>query len=273
MMASQASIQILAFATSIVVARFLAPRQVGLAAEALVFSSLALVAVDFGFASVLVQRPQLSEEDKSTAFWMGTLLGFLMTLLGIGLSWPIASLYGEPEVQSLFAVLSLVFVFTAPGIVQGALLTRDLKFRSLEVRTIIATTVSCATAMVLAVAGVGAWAIIAQHLTITSVSTLLLWRSSSWRLRNEDPGLGERQPGQPPHRALPRHRVPGCVRARVQRDGDADQACRDPDHPGLLPGVLAHGRPRAHRRRLAPRDPHGRAGRRPTDARPDRRGP
>ena len=60
MMASQASIQLLGFATSIVVARFLAPREVGLAAEALVFSSLALVAVDFGFASVLVQRPQLS---------------------------------------------------------------------------------------------------------------------------------------------------------------------------------------------------------------------
>jgi O-antigen/teichoic acid export membrane protein len=183
MMASQASIQLLGFATSIVVARFLAPRDVGLAAEALVFSSLALVAVDFGFASVLVQRPQLSEEDKSTAFWMGTMLGVAMTLVGIGLSWPIASLYGQPEVQSLLAVLSFVFLFTAPGIVQGALLTRDLKFRSLEVRTIIATTVSCATAMALAVAGVGAWAIIAQHLTITSVSTLLLWRSSDWRPR------------------------------------------------------------------------------------------
>ena len=43
--------------------------------------------------------------------------------------------------QPLFAVLSLAFLFTAPGIVQGALLTRELAFRSLEVRTIVATTV------------------------------------------------------------------------------------------------------------------------------------
>ena len=183
MMASQLSIQLLAFATSIVVARFLVPSEVGLAAEALVFSSLALVAVDFGFASVLVQRPTLSEEDKSTAFWTGLLLGVGMTLLGVGLSWPISDIYGEPKIQPLFAVLSLVFLFTAGGIVQGALLTRDLQFRSLEVRTIIATAVSCATTMSLAIAGAGSWAIIAQHLTITGASTLLLWRSSSWRPR------------------------------------------------------------------------------------------
>ncbi len=181
MTVSQAAIQVLAFVTAIVIARFLSPFEVGLAAEALVFASLALVIVDFGFASVLVQRPALSEDDRSTAFWAGMFLGVALTLIGIAASWPIASIYGEPEVQPLFAVLSLAFLFTAPGIVQGALLTRDLAFRSLEVRTIIATTMSCATGIGLAIAGAGAWAIVAQDLVITAVSTLLLWRASSWR--------------------------------------------------------------------------------------------
>jgi len=181
MAVSQAAIQILAFVTAIVIARFLSPFEVGLAAEALVFASLALVIVDFGFASVLVQRPALSEDDRSTAFWAGMFLGVALTLIGIAASWPIASIYGEPEVQPLFAVLSLAFLFTAPGIVQGALLTRDLAFRSLEVRTIIATTMSCATGIGLAISGAGAWAIVAQDLVITAVSTLLLWRASPWR--------------------------------------------------------------------------------------------
>lgn len=183
MVASQLSIQVLSLITSLVVARLLGPREVGLAAEALVFGSLALVIVDFGFASALVQRPTLSEADKSTAFWVGTGLGLALTVIGIGLSWPMASLYGEPRVQPLFAVLSLAFLFTAPGIVQGALLTRELKFRSLELRTITATTMSCATGISLAVLGFGAWAIVAQHLVITSTSTALLWRSSPWRPR------------------------------------------------------------------------------------------
>jgi O-antigen/teichoic acid export membrane protein len=182
-MASQGAIQVLALVTTAVVARFLGPREVGLAAEALVFSSLALVIVDFGFGSAIIQRPALSEEDKSTAFWAGMLLGVALTLIGIGLSWPISSVYGEPRVQPLFAVLSLTFVLTAPGIVQGALLTRELKFRSLEMRTIIATTVSSATGITLALIGFGAWAIIIQSLAIAVVSTVLLWRSSPWRPR------------------------------------------------------------------------------------------
>lgn len=181
MVASQATTQLLAFATSIVVARFLGPFEVGLAAMALVFGSLALTLVDFGFGPAVIQRPNLTEEDKATAFWAGIVIGVALVLLGVGLSWPIASLYGEPEVQPLFAVLSIAFLLTAPGIVQGALLTRELQFRSLQIRTIIATSVSSATAITLAVAGAGAWAIVAQTLVISGVSTLLLWRASPWR--------------------------------------------------------------------------------------------
>ena len=183
MMASQVAIQLLALATSIVVARFLTPRQVGLAAMALVFSSLALLMVDAGIAAVLVQKSDLTDEDLDTAFWTNVALGVGLTLLGVGLSWPIAHLYGEPRVQPLFAVLSLTFLFTALGIVQGGLLTRELRFRSLELRTILATAISCAVAIVLAVLGAGPWALIAQNLAISGVSTILLWRSSPWRPR------------------------------------------------------------------------------------------
>jgi O-antigen/teichoic acid export membrane protein len=183
MMGSQLAIQVFGFATSIVIARLLSPRQVGLAAEAAVFGSLALVVADFGIAAAIVQRPELSEEDKSTAFWTSVLLGAGLTALGVGLSWPIALLYGQPRVQPLFAVLSFSFLLTAPGIVQGALLTRELRFRQLEVRTIIATAAGCATSIIVAALGFGPWAIVAQWLAVPAVSTMLLWRSSSWRPR------------------------------------------------------------------------------------------
>jgi O-antigen/teichoic acid export membrane protein len=181
MMASQGVVQIFALLTSVVIARFLSPRQVGLASEAVVFVSLALVLVEFGFASVIVQRPELSDLETSTLFWAGIGLGGFFALAGVALSGPIADLYGEPRVQALFAVLSLTFLVTAPGIVQGALLTRELRFRNLELRTIAATISGGTTAIVLAVLGAGPWAIVAQTITMASVSTVLLWRGSSWR--------------------------------------------------------------------------------------------
>jgi O-antigen/teichoic acid export membrane protein len=184
MMVSQLSIQLLGFATAIVVAHFLTPRQVGLVAMTLVFSNLSLVLTDAGFASALIQKAELSEEDKSTAFWASAALGVVVTIAGVGLSWPVAALYGEPRVQALFAAVSPAFLFVALGIVQGALLTRELKFRSLELRTVAATFASASVAMLLAALGLGPWALVVQILTISSVSTVLLWRSSDWRPRS-----------------------------------------------------------------------------------------
>lgn len=180
-LAAQATTQVLALTTSIVVARLLGPFDVGIAAMALVFGTLAVIVADFGLGAAIIQRPELTEADRSTAFWASVAIGVALALSGVALSWPIAELYGEPRVQPLFAVLSIAFLFTALGVVQGALLVRDLRFRSLQIRTIVATFASCATAIALAAAGAGPWAVIAQDLVITGVSTALLWRASTWR--------------------------------------------------------------------------------------------
>lgn len=180
---SQFSTQILGFATAVVVARNLTPREVGLIAMALVFANLALVATDAGLAAALVRREQVSDEDASTAFWASIAIGAVMTALGVALSWPLATLYGEPRVQMFIAVMSAAFFLTALGIVQGALLTREMQFRSLELRTVASTTVSATTTMVLAAAGAGPWALVVQLLVVSGISTVLLWRASDWRPR------------------------------------------------------------------------------------------
>jgi O-antigen/teichoic acid export membrane protein len=79
--------------------------------------------------------------------------------------------------------MSLAFLVTAPGLVQGALLMREMKFRSLELRTVVAMVASAAVAITLAALGVGPWAIVGQTITMPTVSTILLWRSSTWRPR------------------------------------------------------------------------------------------
>jgi PST family polysaccharide transporter len=181
MAASQGSTQILAFVTSIAIAHLLSPRDVGIAAEALVFATLTLVITDFGLGAVIVQRPNLTDLDMNTAFWANVVLGAVLTAIGIGLSWPIAALYGSHELQPLFAVLSFVFLLTGPGIVQADLLTRHLEFGRLQRRVIMATVASCVTGVGMAAAGFGPWAIITQSLVISGVSTVLAWFASSWR--------------------------------------------------------------------------------------------
>jgi O-antigen/teichoic acid export membrane protein len=180
---SQIALQGASFASTLTLARLLTPRDFGLAGAAMVFASLGLLIADVGLGSSLVQRAELTEEDRSTAFWTNVALGCALTAIGVGLSWPLGALYGEPRVQPLFAVLSLNFVITALGTTQGALLIRGLQFRNLELRTMASTCVSVAIGITFAALGYGPWAIIAQVLANSAVSSVLLWKSSSWRPR------------------------------------------------------------------------------------------
>jgi O-antigen/teichoic acid export membrane protein len=168
---------------AIVLARLLFPEDYGLAAMVLVFAGIVPVFSDLALGAALVQRRDLTESDRSTVFWTSTGIGFAFTFLGFGLSWPVAAFFGEPEVQPLFAALSLTFAVTALGTTQRALLTREMNFRALELRLMAASFLAGMLGIALAVAGYGAWAIIGQQVAAAAASTALLWVFSPWRPR------------------------------------------------------------------------------------------
>src|SRR5206468_2884165 len=107
---------------------------------------------DLALGAALVRRKNLTEEDKSTAFWLSAGIGTVLMLLGIVLAGPIASLYGQPRVEPLFRVISITFLVSALGLTQNALLVRDMRFRNLELRTVTATALSSGVAIGLALA-------------------------------------------------------------------------------------------------------------------------
>lgn len=168
---------------AIILARLLAPHDFGLAAMVVVLSGLVLIFSDLALGAALVQRRNLTEKDKSTVFWTSLVAGVVFTVIGVACSGLVADFYGEPDVKPLFAALSLSFFITSLATVQTALLTREMDFKSLELRQIAATIVGAAVGISAAANGLGAWAIIAQQLTIAGASTILLWRFCEWKPR------------------------------------------------------------------------------------------
>ncbi len=181
--ASQVTLQLTRLVVAIVVARLLTPTEYGLAAAALVFASLVLVFSDMAFGAALVQRKTLTDDDRCTAFWITLGCGVVFTVAGFLLASSVAALYGQPDVGPLMAALSFSFVLTAIGATQQALLLREMNFRRLELMTMAGSLSGGAAAVVLAVLGQGAWAIIAQALVMAAVSSALYWHASSWRPR------------------------------------------------------------------------------------------
>ncbi len=166
---------------AIVLVRLLTPQEWGVAAMVLVLSGLTVLFTDSALGTALIQRQALSEADRSTVFWTSTGVGVILMAAGIALAGPIARFYGEPQVESLFAVLSVSFLVSSIAMTQTALLIRDLDFRSLELRQMGATLTGAAVGISVAIGGFGAWAIVLQQITAALVGLVLIWTFSSWR--------------------------------------------------------------------------------------------
>jgi O-antigen/teichoic acid export membrane protein len=178
---SQVTLQISRVVVALVLARLLTPHDWGLAAMVVAFSSFVVVFTDNALGTALVQRRQLTEGDRSTVFWVNVGIGLVLTLSALALAGPLARFYGEPDVEPLFAVFSVIFLIRSLGTTQAALLTREMEFRNLEIPAMAASLVGAVAGITIALADYGAWAIIGQQVTEAVIWTALLWRLSPWR--------------------------------------------------------------------------------------------
>jgi O-antigen/teichoic acid export membrane protein len=179
--ASQVVLQISRIVVAVCLARLLSPHDYGVAAMVLVFSSLVLVFSDLGLGAALVQRREIDEDDRSTAWWTSVGAGVCFTLIGAAMAGPLAHFYGEPDVRELCMAFSITFLITSFGTTQESLLVREMRFRQLEIRLMVATGAGAVVGIAVALGHHGAWAIIAQQLTEALVSSILLWAASPWR--------------------------------------------------------------------------------------------
>lgn len=166
---------------AVVLARLVTPHEYGIAGLVLVVLSLEQVLGGSAFASVLVQREKITEADKSTTFWVTAGFGLLVCIVMISISGLVADFYGDPQVQPLFAAVSLDFLLCALSQVQQTLLVREMDFKALELRSMAGVVIGSIAAVGVAAMGGGPWALIVQQLTYSTVGLVLIWRFSPWR--------------------------------------------------------------------------------------------
>ena len=168
---------------AVVLARLLTPADYGMAGMAFIFSGLATIFSDLALGGALVQRREVTEEDRSTVFWGSLAFSFVVAGICVALSPLVADFFGKQEVEKLVAVMAISVPLSALTTTQVALLLRQLAYRSLEIRQMLAILSGAVAALVFAAAGFGPWAIVVNSLVASAVSTLLVWRFSSWRPR------------------------------------------------------------------------------------------
>lgn len=179
--ASQLLRQAINFGIGVLLARLLTPDDFGLLGMVMVFTGFVQVFTELGLGSAIIQKPDLEEKHRSTVFWVNLLAGLLLTLLVAALAPLLASFYSEPALVDITIVIAFNFLLGSIGIVQRALLRKEMNFRRLFLVDVAAAIVAGAIAIVMALTGYGVWSLVARLLMSTIVSGVMLWALTQWK--------------------------------------------------------------------------------------------
>lgn len=175
-----------------VLARLLRPPDFGLVAMVTSITSFVGLFKDLGLSNATVQRLKVTHVQISFLFWINVVLSLAVTLVVICLAPLIAWFYHEPRLVWVTIVLAMSFVFGGLSVQHQALLRRQMQFKTLAVRDVVALAGGTTLAIVLAWFGFGYWSLVAGPVAINIFSCILLWTICDWRPGRFQRGVGAR---------------------------------------------------------------------------------
>jgi O-antigen/teichoic acid export membrane protein len=171
---------VLRIGSLMVLARLLDPKDFGLVGMVTAVTGVFGMFKDAGLSMATVQRATITNEQVSTLFWINMLVGAIFGIVLLAIAPVLASFYHEPRLFAVTVALAAGFLFNAAGVQHSALLQRQMSFTTLAIIEIVASFVSIAVGIGLALAGYGYWALVGMSIMLPAVSTVCLWSSAKW---------------------------------------------------------------------------------------------
>lgn len=174
------SVQGIQFVVIIIMARILTPEDYGLVGMLTIFIAVSQSLIDSGFSQAIIRKQDRSETDNSTAFFFNIGVGIFLYLILFLCAPLIADFYGHPILTPLTRAIGLGLLFNSLAVVQRALLTVRLDFRTQAKASLIGAVISGVVGISMAYTGYGVWSIVAHQLTNLFLVTIFLWIFSKW---------------------------------------------------------------------------------------------
>jgi O-antigen/teichoic acid export membrane protein len=123
---SRGVLQVLSFATTLLVARILVPADYGVMALAGFWTGSVAILAEMGLGAAIIQFRDLDQREIDTCFWITMTLAAI-GFAGLALGAPsIARWFDVPRLAEVLPVLALVLPLTACSVVSDSLLRKRL---------------------------------------------------------------------------------------------------------------------------------------------------
>jgi teichuronic acid exporter len=167
---------------TIFVMRLLRPSDYGLMGLVAILMALFGLVNDLGAIPSLIQRPEIDRELVRKVFGLVLLTnGFLYAVAFLGAP-TYAAFFGEPQLVAVTRVFATTMLLEALAAVPGVLLRRELNFKAISLIDFVATIIGSLLVLVLALRGLGVWALVFGTLMKSLCNTLGLLAVTRFRL-------------------------------------------------------------------------------------------
>lgn len=168
------------FVSNLVLARLLMPEDFGTIGIMMVFITLANVFIDSGFSASLIQKKDITENDKSTVFITNLVLATIVYVFLFFISPCIAEYFHNYNLRLLLRVLGVILLIDAFCAIQNTILTREMNFKVLTKIKLTSILLAAIIAITLACQGYGIWALIVQYILYSTIRTATTWIIARW---------------------------------------------------------------------------------------------
>ncbi len=165
----------------IVLARLLEPRDFGIVTMVAVFSLLLMNFGRSGFTEFIIQKDTITHAEMSSIFWVHALISLALMSALIAAGPLLAAFYHEPALRSVSAVMASGIIVQMLSTPHLALLKRRMDFGKIASNRVVAEIVSSVAAVLLALKGLGYWAVVGRQLSAVAVISIGAWFICPWR--------------------------------------------------------------------------------------------
>ncbi len=170
-------IQVVSWATTLVLVRLLTPSDYGLVGMASAYLGFLSIINELGLGSAVIVFRTLDNKQLEQLNTISILTGFLFFLISCLLAAPVAAFYRTPELARVIVIMSSSYIISAFKVVPSALLSRDLKFRLLSIAEAVQVLSQSILMIILALLHFGYWTLVIGSLASIFVPTGILVKS------------------------------------------------------------------------------------------------
>ena len=162
-----------------ILARLLTRDAFGLVAMALLGVRFIQMMASFGVGSIIIQNKNITQSQISAFFVIEITSKIVLTVLSFHFSYLVADFFNQPQLTSIFQVLSFLLIINSlsfPDIV----LRKSMKFAGQSVLELCSSLIGNTVGIIMAYTGFGVWSLVAKQITYRFIYSVSIWFIAGW---------------------------------------------------------------------------------------------